>query len=68
VASTFIPHGGTLNDGSVKLNYQLGNGLTLSAFVQCEQWMVSALAPEPKNNVTTAMQMTYWPRLWGVGK
>jgi hypothetical protein len=68
VASTYIPHGGTLNDESVKLDYQLGSGLTLSAFVQYEQWLVTALAPAAKNNVTGSLQLTYWPRHWGVTK
>ncbi|HXX22349.1 MAG TPA: capsule assembly Wzi family protein [Terriglobia bacterium] len=68
VASTFIPHGGTLNDGSVKFDYQLGSGLTLSAFVQYEQWLVTVLAPETKNNVTGSLQLTYWPRHWGITK
>jgi hypothetical protein len=68
VASTFIPHGGTLNDGSLKVDYQIGSGLTLSAFVQYEQWLVTALAPGTKNNVTGSLQLTYWPRHWGVTK
>jgi hypothetical protein len=68
VASTFIPHGGTLNDESVKLDYQLGSGLTLSAFVQYEDWLVTALAPGTKNNVTGSLQLTYWPRHWGITK
>jgi hypothetical protein len=68
VASTFIPHGGTLNDGSVKFDYQIGSGLTLSAFVQYEEWLVTALAPAAKNNVTESLQLTYWPRHWGASK
>ena len=68
VASTYIPHGGTLNDGSVKLDYQIGGGLTLSAFAQYEQWLLTALAPAPKNNVTGSLQLTYWPQHWGAGK
>jgi hypothetical protein len=68
VAGTFIPHGGTLNDGSVRLNYQRGSELTLSAFVQYEKWLVPVLTPEAKNNITTALQMTFWPRHWGSRK
>ena len=68
VASTYIPHGGTLNDESVKLDYQLGSGLTLSAYVQYEQWLVTALAPATKNNMTGSLQLTYWPRHWGITK
>jgi len=68
VASTFIPHGGTLNDASMKVNYQVASQFTLSAFVQYEEWLVSALAPQTKRNLTTALQMTFWPRHWGVSK
>jgi membrane-associated phospholipid phosphatase len=68
VASTFIPHGETLNDGSVKVNYQVGSAVTLSAFVQYENWLAPVLAPKAKNDVTTALQVTFWPRHWGVGK
>lgn len=68
VDSRFIPHGGTLNDGSVKVNYQVGSALTLSAFVQYENWLVPVLTPQAKNNVTTALQVTFWPRHWGLSK
>jgi hypothetical protein len=68
VASDFIPHGGTLNDGSVKVNWQVRDELTLSAFVQYERWLVPVLAPEAKSNVTTSLQLTYWPRHWGISK
>ncbi len=68
VASTFIPQGGTLNDGSVKFDYQVSHGLTLSAYVQYENWLVPVLAPQAKNNVTTAMQVTFWPRHWGASR
>jgi hypothetical protein len=68
VASDFVPHGGTLNDGSVKVNWQVRNELTLSAFVQCEKWLVPVLTPETKSNVTTSVQLTYWPRRWGLRK
>jgi hypothetical protein len=68
IASTFIPHGGTLNDGSVKANWQVGSQLTLSAFVQYENWLMPLLAADAKNNVTTALEMTFWPRHWGVSR
>lgn len=68
VASTFIPGGGSINDGSVKLNYQVGRALTLSAYVQEEQWAFPLLAPQPRNNVTTSLQVTFWPRHWGVSR
>jgi hypothetical protein len=67
VASTFIPHGGTLNDGSVSFNYQLGRALTFSTFVQYENWLIPVLASNAKNNVTTSLQVTFWPR-WDLSK
>jgi hypothetical protein len=68
VASDFIPRGDTLNDGSVKVNWQIRNELSLSAFVQYEKWLVPVLAPNAKNNVTTSLQLTFWPRNWGLTK
>lgn len=68
VASQFIPHGGTINDGSVKFNYQVGSAFTFSTFVQYENWLFQELAPLPKQNVTAALQITYWPRHWGLSK
>ena len=49
-------------------NVQVGSALTLSAFVQYESWLVPLLAPAAKDNVTTALQMTYWPRHWRLSK
>ncbi len=68
VASTFIPHGGIINDGSVKFNYQVGTALTLSAYVQYEDWAFPELAALPKQNVTSALQVTFWPRHWGMNR
>ncbi len=68
VASTFLPHGGTVNDGSVKVNWPIGNDLILSAFVQYEKWLMPALASEAKNNVTASLQLTLWPRRWDLRK
>lgn len=65
VSSAYIPQGETLNDGSVKFNYQIGSALSLTGFVQYENWLVPVLAPRAKNNVTTALQMTFWPQTWG---
>jgi hypothetical protein len=52
----------------MKVNYQMASEFTLSAFVQYEEWLVPVLAPQTKKNVTTALQMTFWPRHWRVSK
>lgn len=68
VASTYIPGGGTLNDESVKMDYQLGGKITLSAYVQYENWTMPLLAALPKTDVTTALEVSFWPRHWGLHK
>lgn len=66
MASQYIPGGGTIDDGSITANYQVGSTMTLSAFVQYEEWRMPLLAQQTKNNVTSALQVTFWPRHWGV--
>src|SRR5579859_7161336 len=44
VASSFIPGGETLNDGSVKLAWWMRHDLSASAFVQYEKWRAPVLA------------------------
>ncbi|MBZ5565723.1 MAG: phosphatase PAP2 family protein [Acidobacteriia bacterium] len=68
VSGAYIPHGGTLNDASLRMDWQIGNALSFSAFVQYEKWLMPVLAPEAQNNVTTALQMTFWPRQWSLRK
>jgi hypothetical protein len=68
VSSDFIPRGDTLNDGSVKVNWQMRNELSLSAFVQYEKWLVPVLAPNARNNLTTSLQLAFWPRNRGLRK
>ena len=65
-SGNFIPGGDTINDGSVRMNWQLGGQLTFSAFVQYENWLAPALASRANQNVTTALQFTFWPQRWGV--
>src|SRR5579862_374489 len=64
VASDFIPGGETINDGSVKLNWQLRSDLSLSTTVQYEKWVAPILAPTPRTNVTSAVQIQFFPHSW----
>lgn len=64
VASSFIPGGETLNDGSVKVNWQVRPDLTLSTFVQYEKWFAPILASGPQVNWTSAMQVQLVPHSW----
>jgi hypothetical protein len=66
VAADFIPGGETLNDGSVKLNWQTPHSVTLSLFVQYERWLAPLLAPTPQSNWTANMQIDFQPDGWNL--
>jgi hypothetical protein len=57
----FIPRGGTINDASVRAEFQLGRDWSASALVQYEQWLFPLLASGLQKNVTTSVQFVYWP-------
>jgi len=65
VDSDFIPGGETLNDGSVKANWQLRPDLSLSASFQYEKWFAPILAPTVQTNATSAVEIQFTPRRWG---
>jgi hypothetical protein len=64
IAKTFIPDGGTYNDGSLQLSWWAHNDLNVSTFVQYEHWTIPLLAPVPQTNWTASVQVAYWPRSW----
>jgi len=64
-APDFIPGGGTLNDGSISVNWSLHKDVSLSGFLQYEKWNIPLLAPTPQSNWTSSFGITYWPRSWG---
>jgi capsule assembly protein Wzi/PAP2 superfamily protein len=62
VAPQFVPGGGTVNDASVRVDFWVQQDWTASAFVQYEQWSFPLLASSLQNNVTSSLQLTFWPR------
>jgi len=66
IANDFIPGGGTLNDGSVSVNWWLGKNCNLSGVVQYEKWDLPILAPIPQTNWTGSLQVEFWPRSWKI--
>jgi len=58
----FIPGGGTINDGSVRAEFQVKRDWGASALVQYEQWRFPLLAPTLQKNVTASVQLVYWPQ------
>jgi hypothetical protein len=64
VSQEFIPGGGTLTDVGVRCIYQVRPNLGLSASVQHEKWLFPVIAQEAQRNITTSVQLTYWPHQW----
>jgi hypothetical protein len=64
VASSFIPGGETLNDGSAKLDWWMRQDFSVSAFVQYEKWVAPILGPNAQANWTSSVDVTYWPHSW----
>ena len=64
VAADFIPGGETLNDGSVKVNWQFRDDLSASAAVQYEKWLAPILASTAQANWTSSVDVTFSPRTW----
>lgn len=62
VAKDFIPRGETLNDFSLRANVRLRRDLELNAYLQYERWTAPLLADHRISNVTSAFQLTFWPR------
>jgi hypothetical protein len=61
IDNNLIPNGGTINDGSVRVEYWVRPAFNAIAFVQYEQWKFPLLAPELQKNVTASLQLTYCP-------
>ncbi|HUX09292.1 MAG TPA: hypothetical protein VMW51_01540, partial [Terriglobia bacterium] len=58
------PHGGSLNDVGVHIDLWMNSQAGLSGDVQYERWRFPALASGPESNLTTSMQLTFWPAHW----
>ena len=61
----FLPGGGTQNDAQVGVEFLLRPGIGLSGVVQYENWKIPLLAARSQTNVTSSINVTYWPRYEG---
>lgn len=62
VSHEFIPNGGTLADGSVRADFWARSHFSVSASVQYEAWTFPVLAPTRQSNVTSSLQLSFWPK------
>jgi membrane-associated phospholipid phosphatase len=66
VDGRFIPQGATLNNGGVRGDFWLGTTVQVSGSVQYEKWNYPVLDPLARSNVTTSIEVSFWPRNWGL--
>jgi hypothetical protein len=59
--SEFIAGGGTVNSGGVKADIWWKARTELSGSIQYETWNFPVLANGQKSNLTTSLQLTFWP-------
>lgn len=64
VSSDFIPHGVTLNDGSMNLNFWVTRRWNVAASVQYEQWRAPLLAIGLQKNWTSSVEVLFSPDAW----
>jgi hypothetical protein len=64
VGQQFMPGGGTLTDVSLSANFWLRNDLSASGSVQYERWLYPVIIPGAQSNVTTSLQLVFWPQSW----
>jgi hypothetical protein len=64
VSHQFMPGGGSLTDAALSANVWLRNDLSVSGSVQYERWLYPVITPGAQTNVTTSLQLVFWPESW----
>jgi hypothetical protein len=64
--SQFISGGGTVNDAGVRANFWFNNKFSLSGSVQYEKWQIPMLDSLVRSNLTTSVELGFWPRNWSL--
>jgi hypothetical protein len=64
ISRELIASGGALADVNVRAEFWLRPSFSLSASVQYELWDYPVLASTRQSNVTTAIQLSFWPKCW----
>lgn len=66
VSQAFIPDGGTLTDASVRAEFWPRSSFSVSASVQYEAWNFPVIASTQQSNVTSMIQLSFWPKSFRV--
>jgi membrane-associated phospholipid phosphatase len=60
-----IPAGGNLTDANARAEFWAGSTFSVSAMVQYETWHYPVIALTRQSNVTSSVQLSFWPKsLW----
>jgi membrane-associated phospholipid phosphatase len=62
VSHEFVENGGTLTDGGVRADLWVRSSFSLSAGVQYEVWNFPVISPTKQTNVSSSLQLTFWPK------
>jgi hypothetical protein len=58
----YLPGGGTINDASLRADFQVGREWSASTAVQYEQWQIPLLTLNLQKNVSASFQLVFWPQ------
>jgi membrane-associated phospholipid phosphatase len=64
VSKDFIPQGETANTYAMQAKLRVTPDVEVSGGVQFERWTAPVLATSAQNDVTTSVQITFWPKRW----
>jgi hypothetical protein len=64
VSQQYMQGGGSLTDASLSANFWLRNDLSVSGTFQYERWLYPIITPGAQTNVTTSLQLVFWPQSW----
>ncbi len=61
---TAIPQGGNLTDANVRAEFWAGPVFSVVAMVQYEMWNYPVIALTRQSNVTSSIELSFWPKPW----
>ncbi len=64
VSHEFVPNGGTLADVGVRADIWERSAFSFSTAVQYEAWTYPVIAATRQSNITSSVQLTFWPKGW----
>ena len=59
---TAIPQGGTRTDANMRAEFWAGSTVSVAAMVQYETWNYPVIALTRQSNVTSLIQLSFWPK------